>query len=137
MAQTKTWSYKDLNVTFNGAAITDINGDLTITADGDFWEFVEGQNGYVERSLVDNHLATVTIPLHATSPQLNIFAIASIADRKANAGPYIFTAIDKERNYKLIGTATVMNIGKPSRSKSAQARTVTLKVVTEAEYDGL
>lgn len=136
MTKTKTWNYKNLSISFNGAAITDLNGDPSIAADGDYWEFVEGQNGSVERSLLDNHLVTVTLPMQATSNQLDIFAIASIADRKTNAGPFIFTMIDTENSYKLLGTATVMSIGKPVKSKTAQARTVTLKVVTEAEYEG-
>lgn len=68
MATTKTWNYKSLKISFNGAAITDLNGDATVTADGEAWEFVEGQNGYVERNLLDNHLATVTLPIHATNP---------------------------------------------------------------------
>lgn len=136
MTQTKTWDYKDLSINFNFAAITDLNGDATITMDGETWEFVEGQNGYVERNLLDNHLATVTLPMHATSPQLDIFALASLADRKTNAGPFVFVMMDTKRNYKLLGNATVMSIGKPTKTKTAPARTVTLKVVIEAEYEG-
>lgn len=136
MATTKNWSYKDLNISFNGAAITDLNGDATITADSDLWEFVEGQNGYVERNLLDNHLATVTLPIHATSAQLDVFALADIADRKTGAGPFPFSMVDSKRNYKLFGTATIMSIAKPTRTKTAPARTVTLKVVTEVEYGG-
>lgn len=132
----KNWSHKDLNISFNGAAITDLNGDATITADGETWEFVEGQNGYVERNLLENHLATVSLPMHATSPQLDIFAVADIADRNTGAGPFPFSMIDSKRNYKLLGTATVMSIAKPTRTKTAPARTVTLKVVIEAEYQG-
>ncbi len=133
---TKTWNYKNLKISFNGAAITDLNGDATVNADGEAWEFVEGQNGYVERNLLDNHLATVTLPIHATSPQLDLFAIASLADKKTNAGPFPFAMIDTDRNYKLLGTATVMSIAKPTRTRTAPARTVTLKVVLEAEYEG-
>lgn len=136
MATTKTWNYKSLKISFNGAAITDLNGDATVTADGEAWEFVEGQNGYVERNLLDNHLATVTLPIHATSPQLDLFAIASLADRKTNAGPFPFAMVDTDRNYKLLGTATVMSIAKPTRTRTAPARAVTLKVVLEAEYEG-
>lgn len=136
MATTKTWNYKHLKISFNGAEITDLNGDATVSADGETWEFVEGQNGYVERNLLDNHLATVTLPIHATSPQLDLFAVASIADRKTKAGPFPFAMVDIDRNYKLLGTATVMSIAKPTRTKTAPARTVTLKVVLEAEYEG-
>lgn len=132
----RTWNHKHLNINFNGAAITDLNGDATISADGEVWEFVEGQNGYVERSLLENHTATVTLPIHATSPQLDIFALADIADRKTNAGPFPFAIMDSDRNYKLLGTATVMSIAKPTRTKTAPARNVTLKVVVEAEYQG-
>lgn len=136
MPTTKTWNHKNLIINFNGAAITDLNGDATVTADSELWEFVEGQNGFVERSLQENHLATVALPIHATSPQLDIFALADIADRKTGAGPFLFSMVNTNGNYKLFGTATIMSIGKPVRAKTAQARTVTLKVVTEAEYQG-
>lgn len=133
---TKTWNYKHLNILFNGVAITDLNGDATITSDGENWEFVEGQNGFVERNLLEGSLATVTLPMSATSPQLDIFAAADVADRKSGAGPYIFSIVDIDRNYKLFGTATVMSIAKPTKTKTAPARNVTLKVVVEAEYPG-
>lgn len=136
MATTKTWNYKHLIISFNGAAITDLNGDATVSADSELWEFVEGQNNYVERSLLENSLATVTLPIAATSAQLDIFALADIADRKTGAGPFPFAMIDSDRNYKLLGTATVMSIAKPTRTKTAPARNVTLKVVMEAEYAG-
>lgn len=136
MPTTKTWNYKNLNINFNGASITDLNGDASITADSETWEFVEGQNGYVERSLLENHMATVSLPIHATSKQLDIFALASVADVKTGAGPYLFAMTRTDGNYKLYGTATVMSIGKPVKAKSAQARTVTLKVAIEAEYEG-
>lgn len=137
LTSTKTWNSKNLNISFNGAAITDFNGDATITGDSDLWEFVEGQNGYVERSLMESHLATVSLPIHATSPQLELFAVASIADKNTGAGPFPFSMVNKDGNYKLLGTATIMSIGKPVKAKSAQARTVTLKVVIEAEYEGV
>lgn len=136
MTTTRTWNYKDFDFSFNGGAITDVVGDATITADADTWEFIEGQNGCVERHLHENHLATVSIPISAVSPQLDIFALASVADVKTGAGPYPFAAFDKKRNYKLLGTATVMSIAKPTRTKTAPARTVTLKIVIEAEYEG-
>lgn len=136
MTTTKTWNYKDLDISFNGAAITDLNGDATITADGETWEFVEGQNGFIERNLHESHLATVSLPIHATSQQLDIFALASIADTKTGAGPFPFAVIDSKRNYKLLGTATVMSIAHPTRTKTAPARTVTLKVIIEADYEG-
>lgn len=136
MPTTKTWNHKNIIINFNGAAITDLNGDASISADSELWEFVEGQNGFVERSLLENHLATVTLPIHATSKQLDIFALASVADRKTGAGPFLFSMVNTNGNYKLFGTATVMSIGKPVKAKTAQARNVTLKVVTEAEYEG-
>ena len=136
MATTRTWNSKNLKINFNGAAITDLTGDATITADADTWEFVEGQNGNVDRSLIENHLATVTLPITATSKQLDIFALASVADVKTGAGPYLFAMVRTDGDYKLFGTATVMSIGKPVKAKSMQARTVTLKVVIDAEYEG-
>lgn len=132
---TKTWNYKNLKINFNGAAITALNGDASIATDGDAWEFIEGED-FVERSLIDNHLATVTLPIAATSPQLDIFALASQADKLSGAGPFLFSMVRTDGNYKLFGTATVMSIGKPVKAKQAQARTVTLKVVTQAEYEG-
>ena len=136
MPTTHTWDYKKLKINFNGAAITDLNGDSSITADSELWEFVEGQNGYVERHLIENHLCTVTLPMMVTSKQLNIFAMASIADTKTGAGPFPFAMVRTDADYKLFGTATVMSITKPVKSKTGQARTVTLKVVTAAEYEG-
>ena len=135
MATTRTWNYKNLNLKFNFAAITSLVGDATITADSDTWEFIEGEDE-VDRSLIDNHLATVTLPISATSPQLDIFALADVADRKESAGPYPFAMVRTDGNYKLFGTATIMSIGKPVKAKSMQARNVTLKVVIDAEYAG-
>lgn len=136
MPTTKTWNHKNLIINFNGAAITDLNGDATVTADGETWSFVEGQNGYVERSLLENHLVTVSLPIAVTSKQLDIFALASVADTKTGAGPFPFAMVRTDGEYKLFGTATVMSIGKPVRAKEGQARTVTLKVVVNAEYEG-
>ena len=136
MPTTKTWNYKNLKINFNGAAITDLNGDSSITADSEVWEFVEGQDGYVERSLIENHLCTVTLPMMVTSKQLDIFALAQVFDTKTGAGPVPFAMVRTDGNYKLFGSATVMSITKPVRAKSGQARTVTLKVVTAAEYEG-
>lgn len=135
MSTTRTWNYKNLKLSFNFAAITSLVGDATITADSETWEFIEGEDE-VDRSLIDNHLVTVTLPISATSPQLDIFAIADVADRKEGAGPYPFAMVRTDGNYKLFGTATIMSIGKPVKAKSMQARNVTLKVVTEAEYAG-
>ena len=111
---TKTWNYKNLSIRFNMAAITALNGDASITADAEEWSFIEGEDA-IERSLVDNHLCTVTLPMMVTSPQIDIFALAKIADKN---------------------TATVLSIGKPVKAKIGQARTVTLKVTIDAEYEG-
>ena len=132
----RTWNHKHAYMTINGMAITDVNGDITVSADSELWEFIEGQNGSVERSLLDNHMASVSIPFMATTPQLDIIAAMDIADRTTNAGPYLFTYTDTDRNYKLFGQATIMSIAKPTRSKTAQSRTVNLKVVMEAEWPG-
>lgn len=132
---TRTWNYKNLKLSFNMAAITSLVGDATITADSETWEFIEGEDE-VDRSLVDNHLATVTLPISATSKQLDVFALADVADRKSGAGPFPFSMVRTDGNYKLYGTATVMSIGRPVKAKSMQARNVTLKVVVEAEYAG-
>ncbi|MBO7412852.1 MAG: hypothetical protein J6U20_04220 [Fibrobacter sp.] len=132
---TKTWNYKNLKINFNGAAITALNGDASITADAEEWSFIEGED-FVERSLVDNHLCTVTLPMMVTSPQIDIFAIAKIADKQTGAGPFPFSMVRTDGNYKLFGTATVMSIGKPVKSKVGQARNVTLKIVMQAEYEG-
>ena len=135
MPITRTWNYKNLKLSFNFGAITSLVGDASITADGETWEFIEGEDE-VDRSLIDNHLLTVTLPISATSPQLNIFALAKIADEKDGAGPYPFSMIRTDGEYKLFGTATIMSIGKPIKAKSMQARNVVLKVVTQAEFEG-
>lgn len=132
---TKTWNYKNLKINFDGAAITALNGDASITADAEEWSFIEGED-FVERSLVDNHLCTVTLPMTATSQQIDIFALAKIADKQTGAGPFLFSMVRTDGNYKLFGTATVMGIGKPVKAKVGQARTVTLKVTIGAEYEG-
>lgn len=129
MSTTKTWNYKSLNISFNGAAITDLNGDATITADGELWEFVEGQNGFVERNLLENSMATVTLPIHATSPQLDIFALADIADRKTGAGPFPYTFIDLNNGDTIIGSARIMGISARDNAEEATERTVTLRVI--------
>ncbi len=132
----KTWNYKDFNITFNLNEITDVNGDITLDADNEFWEFVEGQNGKVERHLGGNSLITCIIPMMATSNQIDFFAAADIADRETGVGPFPFTAINTNGNYKLIGTATVMNIDRPTKTKTAPSRNITLKIVATAEFNG-
>ena len=132
---TKTWNYKNLKIGFNGAAITALNGDASITADAEDWNFIEGED-FVERSYMGNHLCTVTLPMTVTSPQIDIFAIAKLADENTGAGPFPFSMVRTDGNYKLYGTATVMSIGKPVKSKVGQARNVTLKVVRQSEYEG-
>lgn len=136
MAVVKTWDHKSYNIVLDGVAITDINGDATLEADEDYWEFVEGQNGSVERSLRDNHLITVTLPMQATSLQLDQIAALDSNDRLLGAGPYDFVAVDVKRGFKLYGKATIMKIGLPSRSKTAPVRNVTLKVVADAAFLG-
>ena len=133
----KTWNHKNFNVNFNLTEITDLNGDVTITADSEFWEFVEGQNDTVERHLHGNNLLTATFPMMATSSQLDTFALADEADRRLGAGPFPFTAFNTDGNYKLIGTATVMSIERPTRAKTAPSRNVVLKIVATAEFNGL
>ena len=132
---TRTWNHKTLKINFNGAAITALQGDATTVMDSETWEFVEGQED-VERNLIEGSLATVTLPMSPTSPQLDIFALADIADRKSGAGPFLFAMVDTARNYKLFGTATVMSIAAPTKTKTAPARNVVLKVVVAADYKG-
>lgn len=132
---TKTWNYKNLSIRFNMAAITALNGDASIAADAEEWSFIEGEDA-IERSLVDNHLCTVTLPMMVTSPQIDIFALAKIADKQTGAGPFPFSMVRTDANYKLYGTATVLSIGKPVKAKIGQARPVTLKVTIDAEYEG-
>src|SRR5574344_2033255 len=133
----KTWNCKNVNINFNLTEITDLNGDATITADSDFFDFLEGQNNAVERHLQGNNLLTVTLPMMATSSQLDVFALADEADRKLGAGPFPFTAFNTDGNYKLIGTATVMSIERPTRTKTAPSRNVVLKIVVTAEFNGM
>lgn len=136
MAIVRTWNHKNLNVSLNAAALTDFNGDVTAEADNDLWEFTEGQNGAVERSYQGNNLITVTLPMMATSPQLDQVELLRQADEKTGAGPFPFALTDTDRNYKLLGQATIMSIARPTGSKTAPARNVVLKVVAEAEWLG-
>ncbi|MCF0224648.1 MAG: hypothetical protein HUK20_10290 [Fibrobacter sp.] len=131
-----TWNHKKVNMTLNGMAITDVIGDITVTDDAENWEFQEGMNGTVQRSLMNNGLASVTIPFKAKSDQLNVVAAMDIADRYSNAGPYVFTFVETDAQYKLFGQATIMSIAHPTLSKSGQVRNVTLKVEKTACFPG-
>lgn len=133
----RTWNHKNYNIVLDGVALTDFNGDLTVQADSDFWEFVEGQNGAVERSLLDNHLLTVTMPMMATSPQLSTLADLDYNDRNNGAGPFTFVAFRTDGEYKIVGQATIMSIAHPNRSKSAPVRNVVLKVVADMQNLGV
>lgn len=132
----RTWNHMTLNLVLDGVTLTDFNGDVTMDMDNDFWDFVEGQNDSVERSYQASNMMTVTLPMQATSPQLDFIAGRHVADATTGAGPYLFVAIDTARNFKITGLATITKIGLPTRSKTAAARTVTLKVVPELSWLG-
>lgn len=132
----RTWNHKKLNIQLNGIEITDVNGDVSVEAGSDFWAFTEGQNGCVERSLLGNSMVKMTIPMMATSPQLDLIETLNQADQLTGDGPYVFSSVKTDSNYKLVGQATILSIEHPKRSKQAQARNVVLQIVAEAEWLG-
>lgn len=136
MAIVRTWNSKNLKISLNAAALTDFNGDVTVESDGDIWELTEGQNGAVERSYQGSSTLTVTLPMMATSPQLDVIETLRQADESTGAGPYPFAMTDTDRNFKLLGQAYVNSMAYPTASKTAPARNVVLKVISEAEWRG-
>jgi hypothetical protein len=132
----RTWDHTQCNSSIGGLAITDLNGDGTCESAAEDWEFVEGQNGAVERSLNNNHMFNFTYPMMATSPQLDALETLSQADKKTGAGPYPFAFVRIGSSFKITGLATIMSIAPMNSSKKGTARNVKIAVVGELVWLG-
>lgn len=136
MSMLGTYDHTKVNIQINGSALTDFNGDVGISKQGDNWETIEGQNGTVERARQVRSLYIVTLPFMQTSPQLNVLESYRIADEEANAGPYPFSIIDLNGSYVLRGLAWIASMGDVSRGRSTSTRTVTLHVKALETFEG-
>jgi len=136
MSMFKTYDHTKVNISFNGIALTDFNGDVTISKEGPEFEVVEGSNGAVERSRMVRNLYTVTLPMMQTSPQINAIETARIADEKGGAGPYPFAVTDLNGSYVLMGVAWVQTMGDAIKGRQGQPRNIVLQVKAEAAFEG-
>lgn len=136
MSMFKTYDHTKVNISFNGIALTDFNGDPTISKEGPEFEVVEGSNGAVERSRMVRNLYTVTLPMMQTSPQINAIETARIADEKGGAGPYPFAVTDLNGSYVLMGVAWVQTMGDAIKGRQGQPRSIVLQVKAEASFEG-
>jgi hypothetical protein len=136
MSMFKTYDHTKVNISFNGIALTDFNGDVTISKEGPEFEVVEGSNGAVERSRMVRNLYTVTLPMMQTSPQINAIETARIADEKGGAGPYPFAVTDLNGYYVLMGVAWVKTMGDAIKGRQGQPRNIVLQVKAEAAFEG-
>lgn len=136
MSMFKTYDHTKVNISFNGIALTDFNGDPTVEKEGPEFEVVEGSNGAIERSRMVRNLYTVTLPMMQTSPQINAIETARIADEKGGVGPYPFAVTDLNGSYVLMGVAWVETMGTATKGRQGQPRNIVLKVRAEASFEG-
>lgn len=136
MSMFKTYDHTKVNISFNGIALTDFNGDPTISKEGSDFETVEGSNGAVERSRMVRNLYTVTLPMMQTSPQINAIETARIADEKTGVGPFPFAIVDLNGAYVLMGVAWIQSMGDAVKGRQAQPRNIVLQVKAEAAFEG-
>lgn len=136
MSMFATYDHTKVNISINGLALTDFNGDVTVEKEGDDWEVVEGSNGAVERSRMNRKLFTVSIPMMQTSAQLTALDALAAADTQTGAGPYAFALTDLNGVYSLFGVAWIHSMGTATKGRATVARTVTLKVKAEAVSEG-
>lgn len=135
--QTFTYNHKLCKIAIGGLEITDFLGDPSIAAGGDDWNETQGLNGVVQRSLQDNFMYTVTLPIVRTSPQLDALAVLAIADKKTGAGPYPFAFRDLNGKDMILGECWIKNMGdRGSLGKEGSARNVVVTVVSQIEYAG-
>lgn len=131
-----TYDHTMVNLVVEGIALTDFNGDVVITKEGDDWEVTEGSNGCVERSRMVRKLYTVKIPFMQTSPQLTKLEALRVADETTKAGPYGFACVDLNGAYILMGQCWIQSMGEATKGRAATSRTVTLRVKAEAAFEG-
>jgi hypothetical protein len=136
MSMFKTYDHTKVNISFNGIALTDFNGDPTISKEGSDFETVEGSNGAVERSRMVRNLYTVTLPMMQTSPQINAIETARVADEKTGVGPFPFAIVDLNGAYVLMGVAWIQSMGDAVKGRQAQPRNIVLQVKAEAAFEG-
>lgn len=136
MSMFKTYDHTKVNISFNGIALTDFNGDPTISKEGPDFETVEGSNGAVERSRMVRNLYTVTLPMMQTSPQINAIETARVADEKTGVGPFPFAIVDLNGAYVLMGVAWIQSMGDSVKGRQAQPRNIVLQVKAEAAFEG-
>ena len=136
MSMFKTYDHTKVNISLNGIALTDFNGDPTISKEGPEFEVVEGSNGAIERSRMVRNLYTVTLPMMQTSPQINAIEALRVADEKGSIGPYPFAITDLNGSYMLMGIAWVQSMGDAVKGRQAQPRNIVLQVKAEASFEG-
>ena len=136
MSMFKTYDHTKVNISFNGIALTDFNGDPTISKEGPDFETVEGSNGAVERSRMVRNLYTVTLPMMQTSPQISAIETARVADEKTGVGPFPFAIVDLNGAYVLMGVAWIQSMGDAVKGRQAQPRNIVLQVKAEAAFEG-
>ena len=136
MSMFKTYDHTKVNISLNGIALTDFNGDPTISKEGPEFEVVEGSNGAVERSRMVRNLYTVTLPMMQTSPQINAIEALRVADEKGGVGPYPLAITDRNGAYVLMGVAWVQTMGDAVKGRQAQPRNIVLQVKAEASFEG-
>lgn len=136
MSMFRTYDHTKVNISLNGVALTDFNGDPTVTKEGPEFEVVEGSNGAVERSRMMRNLYTVTLPMMQTSPQLNAIETMRQADERTSVGPYPFAITDLNGAYVLMGVAWVQSMGDAVKGRQAQPRNIVLQVKAEAAFEG-
>lgn len=133
----KTYDHTKVNISIDGGALTDFNGDVTVEKQGDDFEVVEGSNGAVERSRMVRKLYTVTLPFMQTSPQLNIIEGLRQDDEANSAGPYVFTLDDLNGTYSIKGLAWIKSMGSATKGRATAPRTVTLDVFAATAFEGV
>lgn len=131
-----TYDHTMVNISVEGIALTDFNGDVVISKEGDEWEVTEGSNGCIERSRMVRNLYTVTLPFMQTSPQLTKLEALRVADETTKVGPYGFACVDLNGAYVLLGQCWIHSMGEATKGRAATARTVTLRVKAEAAFEG-
>lgn len=136
MSMFRTYDHTKVNISLNGVALTDFNGDPTVTKEGPEFEVVEGSNGAVERSRMVRNLYTVTLPMMQTSPQLNAIETMRQADERTDVGPYPFAITDLNGAYVLMGVAWVQSMGDAVKGRQAQPRNIVIQVKAEAAFEG-
>lgn len=136
MSMLNTYDHTRVNISLNGVALTDFNGDVTIEKQGDDWAVIQGSNGSVERSKLKNNLYTVTLPMMQTTTQLNAIEALRTSDDLTNAGPFPFAITDLNGSYVILGSAWIQSMGSATKGREAQARNVVLAVKAEMAFEG-